>query len=788
MSYIKKEAYKYSLLYSNTIFKTSEINDKEPIIKLISEYSEVYDIPKHQGTDTMKFLYFNKGNIHKILYDSDETITINSDIIRNNLSDYFYLLLLLEDNPDIINYKYSLDFIEGISNQLKNENKYSLKKIIISKLILELINNYKQTDEYIEDRDDPKLKTIEEYNINNIKCNLIKKREINSILNNNAIKKNKIDKIYSDIINMLIKTNKINNYEYTYDIMEELDLKNIDITKYMFAELSKVLNENKDYMNNYIINSNSFLFKDELINFYYILFKYILKNTIYIYHNNFLLKARENFIKYSKNVISNDFNYNKKEMFKYIYLFITDSEFYYNKYIIKIKKSISNNSQFSSSFRTNSTNQESIKSKNLNLSSYHNQYSSNENENYYKIINFEKIVEKHEKTINSAEFIKEMRNGIIITGGPKDKFYIYNKNFEYIKDIYFTISSEEIEFHQTSNSEKQRRKISKNTQNIIETNISIKDKKKNDIQIIDCSKYAIMQYSININYNDNSVQINDIAQINISCAGCFEIKNISGNNEYVVYGENGIYHFDIPLFSLEMDIKNTLSNYRKDKRNFKSGIKINENYIALTSNSVTPKGEDLFAIYDTYNKNIIFEIKNSFINGINGLSFFEIENKNDNKKILLCACKKYNNNQKNGIFVIDMDTKEIKKLSYEFKETNDFEVNCFCQLYKKENNKFIQTNYFFVGGYENDKRKGTIKLYKINYKNGNHLNIIFLQDIFIDYTEYFEGLNGTINCIIQSKHNGKILVSCMDGKICSFSEPNLDFYLEDNDDDDLLDY
>ena len=112
MSYNKKEVYKDSLLHSNNIFKESEINDKEPLIKLISELSEVNDIPKHQKTDTVKFFYFNKKNIHKILYDSNETIILKNDIIKNNLSFYFYLLLLLEDNPDIINYEYSRDLLK----------------------------------------------------------------------------------------------------------------------------------------------------------------------------------------------------------------------------------------------------------------------------------------------------------------------------------------------------------------------------------------------------------------------------------------------------------------------------------------------------------------------------------------------------------------------------------------------------------------------------------------------------------------------------------------------------
>ena len=42
-------------------------------------------------------------------------------------------------------------------------------------------------------------------------------------------------------------------YEYTYRIINELDLKNINITQTMFEELSNTLNTNEDYIKKYII-------------------------------------------------------------------------------------------------------------------------------------------------------------------------------------------------------------------------------------------------------------------------------------------------------------------------------------------------------------------------------------------------------------------------------------------------------------------------------------------------------------------------------------------------------
>ena len=54
-------------------------------------------------------------------------------------------------------------------------------------------------------------------------------------------------------------------------------------------------------------------------------------------------------------------------------------------------------------------------------------------------------------------------------------------------------------------------------------------------------------------------------------------------------------------------------------------------------------------------------------------------NKKGVKTFLLCACKKYKKDQKNGILVINLGKdNEYKK---EFCDTKDLEVFCFCPLY-----------------------------------------------------------------------------------------------------------
>ena len=152
------------------------------------------------------------------------------------------------------------------------------------------------------------------------------------------------------------------------------------------------------------------------------------------------------------------------------------------------------------------------------------------------------------------------------------------------------------------------------------------------------------------------------------------------------------------------------------------------------------------------------------------------------KEILLCACKKYLSSQKNGILIIDPEIKEREDINFNFYDTEEFEVNCFCPINIKENNNIIITNYILVGGYDDEKKIGMIKLYRIKSKDNLSeaiFNLEFLQDIIIEKIKDFNEFNGTVNCIVQSKYNGKLLISCWDGKIYCFSEPNIDYYLEE---------
>ena len=84
------------------------------------------------------------------------------------------------------------------------------------------------------------------------------------------------------------------------------------------------------------------------------------------------------------------------------------------------------------------------------------------------------------------------------------------------------------------------------------------------------------------------------------------------------------------------------------------------------------------------------------------------------------------------------------------------------------------TQYFFVWGFDIDKNEGKIKLYKVIYnKDIKKTKIQYIQDIQIENNKSFNGFRGAITCILQSTINGNILISCFDGNVYLFTEPDV---------------
>ena len=322
--------------------KRSIYNTLDPISKLISnmlEIKKILIIPEFK----IFILYYNKNNIEEILYNEEEIIKIENEIINNQLVDYFYLSLLIRGNPDIINYVYSFSIIKILNEKYKKDNNEIYKKVIISKIILELINNYKGTDNY-DEKDDEEIQKIENENTKLISDNIFIFRDLKLDWDLDDFKRMLIDEIYIKIIIALIKIEQFDNYDYTSNILEQLDLKNIEITKKMLDELDTVLNSNESYINNYNIFESKDLFEKSKINFYYVLFKYILKNIFNILQINYLQKLRKKIIYIIKYKLKTcEIEEVMEERLKFVLKSILDSDYYVN-YVKKItdKKNINN--------------------------------------------------------------------------------------------------------------------------------------------------------------------------------------------------------------------------------------------------------------------------------------------------------------------------------------------------------------------------------------------------------------------------------------------------------------
>jgi len=963
--------FKILLCYSSTLAEAIEIYENNPLFKILSKYEEIKNIIKENKPETLKFLYFNRKNIEQILYDSEEIIRINSNMIKC-ISNCFYLTLLI--NQEIINYDYSFSFIKEI-NGIKSNNGF-LKDIILSKTILELIKNFYEMEEYKENNED-ELNEMKNYNINRIKENINNIKDLNLELNLDNIIQMKIDEIYIDIISLLIKTNKIDDFDYTYNIISQLDLENINITEKMFNDLSLVVDAHKNYMKNYLIEKIDDLFVNKKINFYYILIKYILKNSFYIYQIDFLNETRKTVIKI---IISNYKKINDlidkkeskimKEQILYVIKVFIDSQYLFNKYINirdnkyelksndlsksnlnEISRYLMNNesdnknslynessksfySYFSDSYKSTKNNNLKIPYKIMNYSlfkfhinnegkleydeinygndnikinyeelnnitieddeilkenydkflevlkdienqleikfksSYNFHFDlffkmneKDENSNYYNIScllefyspdnknpkefikedilssksqnilsnisidqfeikknkdserNITLIKTKKERKISNklyedfnlikeynkynifnilkfkdiiahhygeAEFIVETSKGISISGSSKNELILYNESHEKKKEFIIQSDNETLSFQETK-----KRPKTKWTLSLCETKLA--NQKNDELNLISCSKIGLKYININIQrkknkeikyiINENNENIsNDITQY--SCSVYLEMgKDSQGEENFVIGGEKGIRHFS-PITKM---IKHIKGSYR-------GGIKLNNHICAFTSNCILPMGKDKIIFYDIESMEIIKEIDDySFTVSSNSLAKIKL-NEDSSNKFLLCGCKKYRQNQKNGILLI-----ELNSYIENFYDTDDFEVYCFCRissvLKTQKKKSLYPTNYFFVGGFEEKKQMGMIKLYRI-LEEENKVQIELVQDIIfeeeiaderenelIEKNQFFK-FKRNISSILQSKLTGEILVTCWDGNVYLFSEPNIIYYLD----------
>ena len=242
----------------------------------------------------------------------------------------------------------------------------------------------------------------------------------------------------------------------------------------------------------------------------------------------------------------------------------------------------------------------------------------------------------------------------------------------------------------------------------------------------------------------------------------------------------------------------------------RSAIKIDNNFVAFKSNKISSKGVTQLLLFNFTKKKdtpefLKKEEEYSFIFSPLGqaLIIHKSHDKNANKdienRILLFACKKYIKSQKNGIFAIynmndllesQNNISDYDKADSYFYNTDNFDPYCICPLSVNESKNILEvsletkeTNYFLVGGFEKKRNEGIIKLYKIIYEIDekqfsklSKFSIEYIQDIKI-FDKDFRGFKGPISCIIQSKKDGKVLITCWDGNIYLVYNLETSYYL-----------
>ena len=276
---------------------------------------------------------------------------------------------------------------------------------------------------------------------------------------------------------------------------------------------------------------------------------------------------------------------------------------------------------------------------------------------------------------------------------------------------------------------------------------------KNFIELI--ATYGNYICLITINKINKEYQIKKYETPNINVMFCAQVlKN------FVIGGIGKVIQVE-DLFNSNIDIKNTK---KISKKSFKTGLLINNNYIALVSHKLFQKESNELAICNLSTNKIEFSLSEFSLNfNDNSLCIMKLTNGDK----LLCACKKYEKNGENGILLVDLNYSHENKFRYKFFNTGNIEIYCFCQIYE-------ESKFFLIGCFDLDKRISLVKLYKL--REGKELGIRYLQDIE-NIDDIFGGFELPVNNIVQIKDTGKIIITTMDGKIYLFSKPNLDLYL-----------
>ena len=290
------------------IFNEDELkneNNKKiinPFYELINNKDNITSILKGRDLNVLEYLYLNRHKIHQILYDSDSTITINEEMLKE-YTDYYYLYCLIKYQSVLINFKYNFQIVQDAYDK-QIISKGIIKRIIMSKIVITIIDNFleeEEDNEIIDKCTNIKTKCIEYINNNKQELNKYQKDlDLDNLEKSDVF----IEDIYSDIIYTLIINNKLNQSE---EILNELEIKKIRLNKSIFDSINNAFSD--ENINNYEISEYNDFFNQDKINFYFILFGYILKCSDYIIYIPFLSKIKEKILQKVKENLDDLYNY-----------------------------------------------------------------------------------------------------------------------------------------------------------------------------------------------------------------------------------------------------------------------------------------------------------------------------------------------------------------------------------------------------------------------------------------------------------------------------------------------
>jgi hypothetical protein len=406
-------------------------------------------------------------------------------------------------------------------------------------------------------------------------------------------------------------------------------------------------------------------------------------------------------------------------------------------------------------------------STNMQTNFYEQELSKNADED--SILNYiNKLKNNQNQVQTSVECIYETQNGCYVSGSSDNSITVYDSKFSQIIQVK-NLDSSVFDI-------KEKNSLNKKVIN------------KDKIELLCCTNQVLTMVNIDLDNVDYKIKTFEIPKRTNFL--CFEMRE----NNYIISGIGGTYYY-VDLFNKDNEVNQSIIS----QKTYMCGIKINNNVIALASNSLLPQGGNELIFYNIKSKKISNKIEGySIAIPSNCLALMPREEIKANNKILLCACKKYKENERNGILLVNPQLQNNKRVKNEFYDTDNFEVYCICPILLIENKnknfddidekyrkniKIEDTEYFLVGGFDLEKREGLIKLYKVIYsKEASETKIQYIQDINIDIIENqkYEYFDGPINCIFQSKITGNIVVSCYNGKLYLLTRPNIDYYINND--------